>query len=173
MISRILRPKPAESEGLLGNQVSNLGNTRHSRKKCELAILKSRVEDGWVELRRQSAGAIPAEFGELMTAMQGHFDHPPLPTGEHGIDEQERQRRWELLDTWMNVARALLETTQKIRDDIPVIIDGAGAGPEGLGTSLLEWLWDAEDYYELGILGDGVLDGLNRRHGNRLCHLLR
>jgi len=167
---KLLQPKPRKAEQLLGAHVHNLGNTRHDRIRREVELLGNRVREGWQELSKGHGQAIPDIAQELMGHIEQHADHRPPSHREHHLAPEERDRRQEGEKNWLEEAKELL---RKILEQFRVIDDGASSLPQGLSKDLLRWLADAEDYYELGILGNGALDGLTRRMGWRLHHLLR
>ena len=169
-LHELLQPNLGEAATVLGDYVCNAGNTRYIRIQHEIELLLGRIREGWQCLVDRPDIKLPRWAEDLMQEIETYLAGRPPSPREHGLEEDERQRRQSAEDHWQNEGGAIRE---KIHEQMAVIENGAADLPNGLGKDLLHWLADAEDYFDFGVTGRGVLAGLTCRRGWRLRHLLR
>jgi hypothetical protein len=164
-----LRPRPVEVQQALAEYVANLGNTRFRRIGREIALFEDRVRTGGHALRRIFAGRLPPEVEQLISDVDAHLASPRPSPRAHGLTAAERAARLHQEKVWRQRSEDLLSRVRghyRLFFGFPLVPDVNGP--------ILNWLADAEDLYEFGVLRrKGVIAGLGRRHGWRLERLLR
>jgi hypothetical protein len=164
-----LRPRAAEVQDLLSDVVANVGNTRFRRIAREIALFEQRVRGGGQALLESVSDSLPAEIGQLIAEVDRHLASSPPSPRAHGLSERERLERSRLAAAWQERA---LELLGLVRGNYRLLFSSPLGGP--VGEAVLNWLADAEDLYEFGVVRrKGVYAGLGRRHGWRLKRLLR
>jgi hypothetical protein len=164
-----LRPRAVEVQRTLVEFVANVGNTRFRRIAREIALLEDRVRSGGAGLNRDFSDQLPHDPASLVEDVEAHLlSRPPSPRA-HGLSVAERSDRVRLAAAWKDRAEELLA---RVRGHYRLFFSFPLAAP--LNEAVLNWLADAEDLYEFGVLRrKGVTAGLGRRHGWRLERLLR
>jgi hypothetical protein len=159
-----LRPKPQEAATLLGRAEAEFRVIRNGRIRRECKLLHERVERSVGRAR-----GLTADDDALFAALDRfHGPRPASPSG-HGIDPDERARRRQALDAWLDCAsRRYADVTARIHSLFCDDLD------DGAFRALLGAMDDAANFLEFAVLSQsGVLPALRRRHGWRLCRLLR
>jgi hypothetical protein len=164
-----LRPRAAEVQEILTDLVSNVGNTRFRRIAREIALIQQRVVAGARALKQSYSEHLPAEIVQLTADVEEHLASLPPSPRAHGLTDQQRKERIRLAAESRVQAEELLN---RIRGNYRLLFHSPLAGP--VGQAVVDWLADAEDLYEFGVVRrKGVFAGLGRRHGWRLERLLR
>jgi hypothetical protein len=164
-----LRPRAAEVQDLLSDVVANVGNTRFRRITREIALFEQRVRTGGQALVQSFSDSLPAEMGKLIADVERHLASSPPSPRAHGLSERARLERSRLGASWQARAQELLSL---VRGNYRLLFSSPLSGD--VSEAVLNWLTDAEDLYEFGVVRrKGVYAGLGRRHGWRLKHLLR
>jgi hypothetical protein len=164
-----LRPRAAEVQDLLSDIVANVGNTRFRRLAREIAVFEQRVRGGGQALLQSFSDSLPAEISLLIAEVDRHLASSPPSPRAHGLSERERLERSRLASAWRERA---LELLGLVRGNYRLLFGSPLGGP--VGEAVVNWLADAEDLYEFGVVRrKGVYAGLGRRHGWRLKRLLR
>jgi hypothetical protein len=164
-----LRPRAAEVQELLTDLIANVGNTRFRRIGREIALFEQRAVGGAQSLKQSYRESLPAEVTQLIADVEKHLASMPPSPRAHGLTEQQRKERIRLAAESGLQAEELLG---RIRGNYRLLFHSPLAG--SVGTAVVNWLADAEDLYEFGIVRrKGVHAGLGRRHGWRLERLLR
>jgi len=164
-----LRPRPAEVQELLSAHVANVGNTRFRRIAREIVLLEDRVRSGGQALRRTLGARLLPDVASLMTDVEAHLGQPLVSPRAHGLSPAQRSDRNKRERAWLARGEELLG---RIRGHFRYEFGFPQTAP--VNAPILNWLADAEDYYEFGLLRrKGVIAGLGRRHGWRLERLLR
>jgi hypothetical protein len=164
-----LRPRAAEVQEALADFVTSVGNTRFRRIAHEVALLEKRVRDGGQELRQTSSDRLPAEIVQLIDDVEEHLNSPPPSPRAHGLTDSQRTERSKRAVAWQGRAEELLS---RVRGNYRLFFSCPLSTP--VGEAALNWLADAEDLYEFGVVRrKGVFAALGRRHGWRLERLLR
>jgi hypothetical protein len=164
-----LRPRAAEVQMALDGYVANVGNTRFRRIGREIALFEDRVRTGGRTLTRALGDRLPRDVVQLIGNVEAHLTSTPASPRAHGLRESERTERLRQEEIWRQRAGALLGEIRghfRLLFGFPLNTD--------VNEPILNWLADAEDLYEFGLLQrKGVIAGLGRRHGWRLERLLR
>jgi hypothetical protein len=164
-----LRPRPAEVQEALAGYVANVGNTRFRRIGREIVLLEDRVRTGGRTLTRSLGDRLPRDVAKLVSDVETHLAKPPASPRAHGLNKAQREERLRQEQLWQERGEALLG---EIRGHFRLLF-GFPLHAE-VNEPILNWLADAEDLYEFGLLRrKGVIAGLGRRHGWRLERLLR
>jgi hypothetical protein len=164
-----LRPRPGEVQEALVGLVANIGNIRFRRIAREIALFEDRVRIGGQALWRNWSEQLPTELAQLIADVQAHLTSSPASPRAHGLSASERAERIRQVLAWQERAEELMG---RIRGHYRLFFSFPLTG--AVNEAVLQWLADAEDLYEFGVLSrKGVLAGLGRRHGWRLDRLLR
>jgi hypothetical protein len=164
-----LRPRAAEVQEALADFVASVGNTRFRRIAREIALFEQRVRDGGKGLQRASSDRLPPEMVQLLRDVEAHLSSLPPSPRAHGLTDSQRTERGRRASAWQARADELLS---RVRGNYRLLF--SFPLPSLVGDAVLNWLADAEDLYEFGVLRrKGVFAGLGRRHGWRLDRLLR
>lgn len=163
-----LRPRPGEVGDLLAGHMCSPSAVRHDRIRREIDFFRRRSRDGWAAVLADAG--LPASVVSLREAIESHLDGKPPSSRMHGLNEEERGRRKQMAQIWLERAANLLHWTRAVAAGhraVPLVTGEAADALEG-------WLCDVEDFYQFGILVEkGVIHALGKRHGRRLLHLLR
>src|SRR5262249_13381435 len=164
-----LRPRAAEVQEALAEYVASVGNTRFRRVAREIALFENRVRTAGRVLRESVAARASAEIVQLAAEVESHLASAPASPRAHGLSLEERTERERSSVAWQTRGADLLG---RVRGHFRLAFSYPHAAPTH--PEVLNWLADAEDFYEFGVLRrKGVFAGLGRRHGWRLEHLLR
>lgn len=162
------RPRAAQVGQILeAASVPGTASTiRHRRIRRECSLLRDRVVKGKAALPQ----VCPPSIGVLASEITSHLGREPQSARKRKLTKPERHQRQHQAHAWASEGWALLE---RIRAAMREIIAQENLDPETTRV-ILDWLADAEDLYEFGVLThDGVIGGLGRRFGRRLERLLR
>jgi hypothetical protein len=164
-----LRPRPAEVQAALAGYVANVGNTRFRRIGREITLFEDRVRTGGRTLSRARGARLPRDVAQLISDVEAHLESAPSSPRAHGLSKAQRGERLRQEKAWRQRGEALLGEIRghfRLLFGFPLSAD--------VNAPILNWLADAEDLYEFGVLQrKGVIAGLGRRHGWRLERLLR
>jgi hypothetical protein len=164
-----LRPRPAEVQEALAGYVANVGNTRFRRIGREIVLFEDRARTGGRTLSRTLGDRLPRDVAQLINDVETHLANTPASPRAHGLSKAERDERMGQEKAWRLRCESLLGEIRghfRLLFGFPLSAD--------VNEPILNWLADAEDLYEFGLLQrKGVIAGLGRRHGWRLERLLR
>lgn len=161
------RHPAAEARPSQTNATTRYRRLRARRLEREGKLLGQRVVRALREVGNAVSAADEQRLGEIRFFLDKN-NRPPSPS-QHGISEDERAKRWQRLDEY-------LERASRLRDDVTArLLDLYSEDLDHRPfRALLGVMDDAANFLEGAVLSRaGILPALESRHGWRLFRLLR